>query len=290
MSTVSASEVTVRQHRKEDITFLQQFVKEEGWDWSMYEHLSNTRLDPNYLLVAEDKSGEPVGFCGITKNAPDTVFVSTFIVRKDLRRSGIGRVLWKAMLQRAGNQNIALDAVNVMVDWYKENGLHFQTFRTFCCFFTITDDMKKSYLSNYDTITLSEEMWPALMAYDRYTYPNFDRTTILRAWFSGDDVRVAVAMDAGKIVGYGSIHKKPNNEYGLRNVCGDNENVIEALLHDIVSGLPKGAVVYFFLLDDKPLPTYIKHSVKYDEAVVRMYSKFKIETTAKMWLAAVFFV
>ncbi|XP_045196520.2 uncharacterized protein LOC123551554 [Mercenaria mercenaria] len=286
MSTVSASEVTIRQNKKEDITFLLQFVEEEGWDWSMYDHLSHTRLDPNYLLVAEDKSGEPVGFCAVTKSAPDTVYVSSFIVRKDLRRSGIGRALWKAMVQRAGNQNIALDAVKGMVDWYKKNGLQFQTFRTFYHIFTITDDMKKSYASNYETIALSEEMWPALLAYDQYVYPNFDRTAILRAWFSGEDVHVAVAMDAGKIVGYGSIHKKPNNEYGLRNVFGDNEDVIQALLHDMVSGLQKGAVVHFFLLDEKRLPTYIKHSVKYEEAPVRMYSKVRIETnTARMWIA-----
>jgi hypothetical protein len=85
-------------------------------------------------------------------------------------------------------------------------------------------------------------------------------------------------MEAGKIAGYSSIHRKPNGEYGLRNIFGDNEDVIEAFLHNMLSGLPEGTVVHFMMPEDKPLLKYIQHSMEVGETVTRIFYKFKIET------------
>ncbi|XP_045206556.2 uncharacterized protein LOC123558753 [Mercenaria mercenaria] len=286
MSTVTASEVSIRQSKPEDVKLLMEFAEDFEWDLSMYDHLSYIKIDPNYLIVAADRNDEPVGFCGVSQNAPNTIYFGNFIVRKDLRKKGIGRLLWTAMLEKAGDQNIVLDGGPDMADWYIAHGFPFQAYKVQFCVVKVTSDMKQSIQSSYDTVTLTENMWPALMEYDRQVYPTFDRTRILRAWFSGELVRVAVAMKAGKIVGYGSIHRKPNNEYGLRNVFGDNEDVIEALLYNMLSGLPIGTVVHFMILEDKPLPKYIHHSVPVEETAIRMFNKVKIETnTDKIWLA-----
>lgn len=226
------------------------------------------------------------GFGGISQSAPGVMYLGNFIVRKDLRRKGIGRLIWKAMLERAGNQNIVLDGGSKMGDWYTDHGFPFHTFKILFHLVTVTMDMKKSIQSKYETTALSDDMWPSLMEYDKYVYTSFDRERILRAWFAGDKVRVVIAKDAGEIVGYGSIHRMPHNHYGIRNVFADNEAVIETILHDMLADLPEGTTVHFTLVDGKPLPKYIQHSVYLEETAQRMFSKFKIETnTDKMWLA-----
>lgn len=286
MSDVTAKEVTIRQYRPEDVKYLMEYAEENEWDLSMYDHLAYTRIDPNYLIVAADKDDVPVGFCGVSQNAPDTIYFGNFIVRKDLRKRGIGRLLWKAMLEKAGDQNIVLDGGPEMADWYIAHGFPYQAYKVQFYAVKVNDEMKQNIMFKYDTKTLMESMWPDLMKYDSQVYTNFDRTRLLRAWFTGDDVRVAVAMEAGKIVGYGSIHRKPNGEYGLRNIFGDNEDVIEALLHNMLSGLPEGTVVHFMMPEDKPLPKYIQHSMKVEETAVRMFNKVKIETNnEKIWFA-----
>ena len=190
------------------------------------------------------------------------------------------------MLDKAGDQNIVLDGGPEMADWYINHGFPYQAYKVQFYTVKITGDMKQNIQFKYDTVTLEESMWPGVMEYDRQVYPNFDRTRILHACFTGDDVRGVVAMDAGKIAGYGSIHRKPNGEYGLRNIFGDNENAIEALLHNMLSKLPEGTVVHFMMPDDKPLPKYMQHSKKVDETAIRMFNKVKIETnTDKMWFA-----
>lgn len=176
-----------------------------------------------------------------------------------------------------------------MEKWYKTHGFPFQAFKVYFHHVNVTAEMKKSIDTKYDTVTLREDTWPALIEYDRKVYPKFDRTKLLRAWFTGDDVRVVVAMDAGKVVGYGSIHKKPNasNRYGIRNVFGDNEEVINAILHDMLSPLPVGTMASFMLVEDKHLPTYVQHSDMVEESALRMFSKAKIEmNTDRMWFAS----
>lgn len=198
-------------------------------------------------------------------------------------------MLWKAFLKKSDDKNKVLDGGSAMENWYHTNGFPFKSFRVLYYNVTITEEMRKSTESKYDIVTLTEEIWPALMEYDRNVYPKFDRTKILRAWFTGDAVSVVVAMNAGKIVGYGSIHKKPSphTDYSLRNIFADDEEVIEAILCNMLSGLPLGALVWFWLMDDKPLPKYIQHSVYLGETARRMYSKYSLEVnTEKMWFAS----
>lgn len=288
MATITAETVTIRQHKPEDVKILMDISDENQWDFSTYDHEAYCRIDPSYLIVAADSSDEAVGFCGGSLHPPDIIYFGNFIVRKDLRGRGIGKRLFKAFLEKAKGKNMVLDGGSTMEDWYYTHGLPFKSLKVRYYNLTIKDDMKKSFDSNNEIVTFSEDLWPVLMEYDKKVYPNFDRRSILHAWFTSKDVRVVVAMDSMKIVGYGSIVKKPSSdtEYSLRNIFADSEEVIEAILHNMLSDLEPGALVRLWLIEDKPLPKYIQHSVYMGETARRMYSKYIIEVcTEKMWFA-----
>lgn len=280
-------DITVRPCKPGEAKYLMEFAEKNEWDLTMYDYESYMRFDPNFMLVAVDKSETPVGFAGLSRHAPGVVYFGNFIVREDLRGKGIGRLLWKASLERAGNDNIVLDGGPEMADWYKAHGFPHHTFKVFFHKVIVTEEMKADVQSRYEVVDLTESMWPELMEYDKLVYPNFNREKFLRGWFTGtDDVRVVVAKDAGKIVGYGSIHKKPKQEYGMRNVFADDENVLEAMMRRMFENLPVGTVIHFMLVGGKPLPKYIKHSIQKHETAERMFSKEEIKTnTGRMWFA-----
>ncbi|XP_052767919.1 uncharacterized protein LOC128208400 [Mya arenaria] len=264
-----------------------EFWKQVNGDLGMYDYQVYMVIDPTFLLAAEDDRGEVLGFGGVSKNSPDTVYLGNFIVRDDVRGRGIGRQIWRAMIDKAGDMNIALDSEPYMVDYYGKNGFMFKTFKVAFYNVEMLETMKGNASTKYKIKTLTEDMWPLVMAYDRQVYPSLDRERILRAWFGVGDVRGVVAIDQGTIVGYGCIHKKEGKQYGLRNVFADSEEVLEAMLRDMFAVVPVGYVVRFMKVDGKPMPKFIQHSVDADDSALRMFNKFKIETNEeKMWFAS----
>lgn len=227
------------------------------------------------------------GFGAVSKNTSDTVYLGNFIVREDMRGKGIGRQIWDAMIKKAGDMNIALDSEPYMVEWYKKRGFKYSSFKVTFYNVAISEEMKKGHQPSCECRDLTDDLWPMVVKYDRQVYPTIDRERILRAWFGVDGCRAVVALRGNEVVGYGSIHKKPNQQYGLRNVFANDETVIETLLMDLFNDIPEGYVVRFMKVDDKPMPKCIEHSVDMADSALRMYNKFLIETkTDKMWFTS----
>ncbi|KAH3854462.1 hypothetical protein DPMN_097004 [Dreissena polymorpha] len=121
-------------------------------------------------------------------------YINNFIVREDLRGKGIGKLIWEALIERAGNRNIAVYAVSYMADWYEMNGFKFRTSKVAFCKVCVNEDMKKAIHSEYTCRDLTQDLWPMVMKYDRQVYPTLDRERILRTWFGLDGCRAVVAL------------------------------------------------------------------------------------------------
>ncbi|KAH3850884.1 hypothetical protein DPMN_093360 [Dreissena polymorpha] len=126
-----------------------------------------------------------------------------------------------------------------------------------------------------------------VMKYDRQVYRTLDRERFLRAWFGVDGCRAVVALRCNQVVGYGRIHEKPRQEYGLRNVFADDDSVVEAILRELFKDVPEAHVVHFMKDEGKPMQKYLEHSVSGDFSGIRIYKKYPVETIAdKMWLTS----
>ncbi|KAH3850881.1 hypothetical protein DPMN_093357 [Dreissena polymorpha] len=175
-----------------------------------------------------------------------------------------------------------------MVDWYEKKGFKFRTSKVAFCQICVNEDLKKAIQSEYTCRDLTQDLWPMVMKYDRQVYPTLDRERILRAWFCVDGCRAVVALRGNQVVGYGSIHEKPHQEYGLKNVFADNESVVEAIVRELFKDIPEDRLVHFEKDEGKPMPKYLEQSVsRYDYSCIRMYNKYPVETIGdKMWLTS----
>lgn len=123
------SSITIRQMRKEDLTFAAECTKAEGWVSENRDMLDSFFLnDPEGCLVAEE-DGRQVGIC-IATNYISYGFIGELIVRPDVRGVGIGTALLnKAVefLKIKGAETIYLDGVLKATGLYERNG-----FRKIC--------------------------------------------------------------------------------------------------------------------------------------------------------------
>lgn len=216
------------------------------------------------------------------------VYVPAYIVRPDRRGKGIGKKLWNAMLERAEDRNIILDSVPAMESWYHDQGFQPSTTKVIFYHLVVSEDIKVTVLTKFDfqQLRYDTKTWQDVLEYDIQVYRGFNRERIIKTWYVGENVDSLVAYDAGKVVGYGSIHRKPNGTYGLRNVFADTEDALEAILRKLFEPVKVGSYVRFMLLDGKPLPSYLKHSTTANYFARRMFTKKMIEMDKdKIWLA-----
>lgn len=57
------------------------------------------KLQDNYILFLVEKAGIPVGFCVFRLHKVDLVEIDLLVVRRDLRRMGLGRMLYSYLEQ-----------------------------------------------------------------------------------------------------------------------------------------------------------------------------------------------
>jgi ribosomal protein S18 acetylase RimI-like enzyme len=90
--------------------------RENGW----HQVLDNAPKDGNFTYVAEDESGQIVGFAnGGIERAGDPVYqgeLSAIYVLKNHQQKGIGRELVRAVVQKLGRMEISSMLVWVLAD------------------------------------------------------------------------------------------------------------------------------------------------------------------------------
>ncbi|KAH3842370.1 uncharacterized protein LOC127877013 isoform X1 [Dreissena polymorpha] len=281
-------DISIRAHRPGEERVMLEMWTRQGGDVSRYDYNAYMAIDPNNLLVAVDSVGEILGFGGVYHHDADTVYVAHFIVREDLRKKGIGKQIWQAMMTRCGERNIALDGAKAMVEFYRNQGFVYSTTRVILYLFVIPETIEVQIPSDIDMRPLEEDMWPELLEYDKQVYVNFDRARVLRAWYSLDDITVMVAYQGERIVGYGGIHRKTDTMFGVRNVLADDEHVAELITRILLQGVPKDSTVYAWMVEGKPIPDFLLRTAQRSQRhCERMYNKRCIDVNRdKIWIAS----
>jgi len=232
------------------------------------------------------------GFGAVFNLSDDLSYLDLFIVRKDLRRRGIGTKLWSVMIASAGGRNICLEGVTAMVPWYIKQGFVYHGHRVVLHTVRITQSMKLGgEPASSNIVPLGDGMWPMLLNYDRKVYRNLDRNCrerILRACLGDADVNAVIATDVTGVVGYGSIHKKENDAYGIRYVYADDADVVDALLQALLADVPESSLMYFWPMVGKDVPERLRGGdLKTHETALRMYTKAKLDIDEDYaWLAS----
>ncbi|XP_045172659.2 uncharacterized protein LOC123534459 [Mercenaria mercenaria] len=233
-------------------------TSEEGWSFSEIDCRASLKVDPEGLLVAEDEIGMPIGFIGLFNMTSNITYVNVFIVQKDLRGKGIGKKLWEAMLKVTKDNTLVLDGVSQMKGWYEKRGFSFEAHSASSYHGTLSSQESVTLQNPYNIVSLSDDIWSALIAYDQQIYP-YSREHVLRAWFCGVDRYTAVAFLDESVVGYANLHWKSKKECNIRVLNADNDVIADTLLLNLLQHIPLGSNVSFILLEDKPIAKYFSN-------------------------------
>ncbi|XP_052784764.1 uncharacterized protein LOC128220424 [Mya arenaria] len=294
MEFVSENHLNIRPGKQNEIQVLERWIKDEGWDHSTYDTMSQLKIDSNSLLVAADQDDKPVGFGSAIACMNDLVYVDNFIVRADFRGKGFGRILLKdGIMKRLVNRNGVLDSLPAMADTYKKYGFIYPGVRTVLLTITIDRDIMFKPLSdniNIQVKPLENSHWPGILQFDKTVYPTIDREKILRAFFVGPNVTTLVALEQDKVVGFGSLHKKDEGLFGLRSVQAEDEEIAERIIQMLFQHAGNGSACQLVFPKGKGLPTCMK-SARQGEDLIRLYTKPAIVVnTDKIWATTVHIV
>ena len=184
----SPDQLTLRPLRRDELDILVEWAAEEGWNPGRDDAEVFWEADPQGFVAAEiERNGraELAGGGSIVRYGRRYGFMGFFIVRRDLRGSGIGTRLWfhrRDLLRSRLDPDAAIemDGVFAMQAWYARGGFAFQH-----------RDLRFEGLASAegaaavegDLVDLQRLPFEQVAAFDRQHFPA-DRPSFLSRWIA----------------------------------------------------------------------------------------------------------
>jgi hypothetical protein len=162
-------------------------------------------------------------------------FIGFYIVRDDLRRQGIGSLLFERALSRAGGRVVGLDGVMAQQTYYERRG-----------FVVAHNNVRWSTAGGGDRPTglveLSEVPFEQLLAFDTAVF-GATRERFLHVWIDRPPGHALACLAEGSLLGYGVVRPcRVGAKVGP--LFADDENVAEALLSGLLATARPGTEVF----------------------------------------------
>ena len=173
----------------------------EGWNPGVHDIDIAWAYDPDaFIALRED--GALAGGGAIISYDGAAGFMGLFIMRADLRRQGLGRILWHERLKRLRarlrpDAPIGMDGVFDMAPFYESGGFKY-LYRDLRFEGTAHGALDPAVLP------LDQIPWPDLAAYDARV-SGLRREGFMRAWLRQEGGHGFALSEAGAIRGYGFL-------------------------------------------------------------------------------------
>ena len=203
-----------------------------------------------------------------------------FIVKKNQRQQGIGKMLWDARLRYLGDVNIGIDAVESRIEPNKVKGFIHATFEMATFIGPVkkeliyTDTNPSANVSKYDP----ETDLTALIQYDA-KHHQVERAVFLKHFLRPMVTSTFVARRGAEIVGYGSIQPVEMDMYHIGPVFAEEDQIGCSLINHLLSLVPHDKqVTWDAPLENKTAMDIIeKHNLRLDLKCLRMYNKAPVK-------------
>lgn len=187
------------------------WAKEEGWNPGLHDAEIFYPSDPDGCLVLErdienGAEKEMIGSGVIASYGGKFGFMGLFIIRKDLRRAGIGNEFWHQRLERLKARlepgaSIGMDGVFAMQHYYARGGFVFSHRNLRMASTGAKHSFDKDHI---ETITL--ENLPAILDVDKLCF-GFERLQFLKSLIDKPDSHTLMYKSDSECVGYGNIRR-----------------------------------------------------------------------------------
>jgi GNAT superfamily N-acetyltransferase len=206
----------------------------EGWNPGLQDAAAFTASDPEGFWLGT-LDGEPAACISAIRYDSAFGFVGFYIVRPELRGSGLGLALWQAALARLGDRCVGLDGVLAQQDNYRKSG------------FTLAH--RNIRFGSESPVAPAEEVAVAIVpaadipldavaAYDRTCF-EAPRAAFLRPWLSLPGHVALAALRDGALAGY-AVLRPCRNGSKIGPLFADDAAVARALFAAAMRRRPPG--------------------------------------------------
>lgn len=226
----------LRTARRDELDTLVEWAAAEGWNPGLDDAEVFWAADPEGFVAAELDLGSGPEFVGggsIVRYGRSYGFMGFFIVRKDLRGSGLGTALWfhRRDLLRSrleAEAPIEMDGVFAMQDWYAKGGF---VFRHRDLRFEGVARPQPSARPSRELVDLSEVAFEAIEAYDQCHFPA-SRPEFLRRWIARPGGHAVGLRRGGSLAGF-AVSRPCRRGHKIGPLFADDAAAADALLSEI---------------------------------------------------------
>ncbi len=261
-------QVTIEQMTQQEINVAVDWARQEGWNPGIHDAECFYHADPKGFYAAK-MGGEIVGTVSVVKYAGRFGFAGFYIVRPDMRRNGIGAILYKFFEDYGKDFNVGIDGVLQMQSTYERHGLTYSHKNS-----RYAGTAKATAKLSNHCIPISQKDLAAVAAFDAKFFST-PRPQFLECWLFQKDAHAFIIKEngTGEIVGYGVI-RKCFQGHKVGPLFANTPDIAAEILESLMSTVPDEAV---FLDVPEPNASAIalaqKSNMQSVFATVRMYTK-----------------
>jgi len=237
----------IRTATYKDFELATQWTRNE-FDWEMcaQDFLVYQRCyQEDSFWAAENDRGETVGFISSVKHGAEDGFIGCYVVRKDYRGNGMGRMLFDKALTYLDGRNIALCSEPFMYAKYTKNGfgivsdygLGVSSGSVNPILLEAADYITVPNVQLLEPVELSESAMRSVFLYDQATAGR-DRHQWCKHHLlnNASDSLVAVdQQDSHRIRGYATVCDIGDNRLKIGPVYADTDEIARALVFNLLA-------------------------------------------------------
>lgn len=269
----------IRNLQYEDIPALICLPETEGREMGREAEVKSwLEIDPRGIFIAENaEDGQIVGCCCGIALSDSHGYVGMYVVRRNHRGIGLGRILWNAAISRLGDRNIGLSSGEKMLPFYREKAGFSMTAEWTVDLYTATTVRLPSdpliFVVPAPYIIVIDPPSPLVQCVIKYdaSIHKYDRSDIVKATVSEVDTITVMAVKQKNgdcmTTGYACMKKSLQGHWLLAPVYADDYESAYLLIYGLLNNLTdnerrEGVVAKLISSNSEAAKVFLKFGLK----------------------------
>jgi hypothetical protein len=224
---------SIGQMREDEVATLGDWAAAEGWNPGLSDLEVAWKTDPEAFIALRD--GDVLAGGGsIFSYSGDFGFMGLLIMRADLRKQGLGKVLWqwrrdRLLARLKPGAGICMDGVFDMVPFYERGGFK-------SAFRDVRFEGTAVGTSEPTAALLDSGDFPEIAVYDRAFVPAV-REAFLARWITAPGVVTVGIRENGKLAGYG-VARPCRAGFKIGPLFADRPEIAERIARHLMARIP----------------------------------------------------